>query len=91
MAFTSASPCLFLRVAGLTRAKQQLILVAAGGAVDPLAKAVRCKESDVRLTSLQVSSVPSCHLAGRDVRGCRGLTAPLRAAIGLCPAQPLYC
>ncbi|KAL4458529.1 hypothetical protein ABPG75_013394 [Micractinium tetrahymenae] len=38
---------------GLTRAKQQLVVVAAGSSVDPLAKAVRCKESEVRLTSLQ--------------------------------------
>ena len=43
--------------AGLTRAKQQLVVVSAGGeaGADPLAQAVRRKDSESRLTSLQVS------------------------------------
>lgn len=46
--------------AGLTRAKRQLVVVSAGsggggasGGADPLARAVKCKENEVRLTSLQ--------------------------------------
>lgn len=42
---------------GLTRAKQQLVVVSAGGeaGADPLAQAVRRKDNESRLTSLQVT------------------------------------